>query len=186
MTHLRITAAALAACTLAFAAPAGAQEAGGQGFDEAAMAAINAAYAGRWVAVFEIPNPATGETTSSEVALTFVVTSADGLDTADWSADGMEWQVYQGDGVYTSRAWTSNGGATEHQVQARILEAPDGAGNFAYELVGVMPAPGGGERDTKATISMTDGVMSYVMASRPAGADGDFVEGMTGTFTRAE
>ena len=147
------------------------------------LASIRHALDGHWIGVVR-GSDASGETFEVEDAYTFVVTSEDGLDSAQWSADALEMATHQGEGIYRIRNWNPAGGRNETEYRIRIESPLDTSGNAAWVLALEQTASDGTVMDTLEHFSLNGDSQQMLIEMRPLGSDEPFETVVTGSWTK--
>ena len=169
-------AVALLVCTT-FAVPAWCDE-----FTDS-LASIRHALEGHWIGVVG-GSDASGESFEFEDEYTFVVTSDDGLDSAQWSTDALEIATHLGEGVYRIRNWNIAGGRNATQYRLRIERPLDTSGNAAWVLELEQTASDGTVLDTLEHFSLNGDSQQMLIEMRPLGSDEPFETVVTGSWTK--
>lgn len=148
------------------------------------LATIHAALAGAWTGTLAVTDPETGEHVEEPDSFAFVVTSADGLDSAMWSAGSLEWAEYEQDGVYRIRNWNPRGHSNDVRIRLAVIERPDASGNAVWIMDGEPEMSDGTLREARETFTLKDGVLTLEGGLRPVGSDEPFSSIVSGTWTR--
>lgn len=147
------------------------------------LASIRRAMVGHWSGELS-GTDASGEQFEADDDFTFVVTSEDGLDSANWSADTLEIATYEADGRYRIRNWNRTGRQGETEYRLRIVEDPDVAGNAAWVLELRQTASDGTVMETREHFTLDENTLHMEIEMRPAGSDEPFETMVTGTWSR--
>lgn len=147
------------------------------------LAAIRHAMDGHWIGVVR-GSDASGEAFEVDDAFTFVVTSEDGLDSAQWSADALEIATHEGEGIYRIRNWNLSGGQNETQYLLRIERPLDASGNAGWVLELEQTTSDGTVMDTLEHFSLNGDTMRMLIEMRPLGSDGSFETVVTGSWAK--
>jgi hypothetical protein len=147
------------------------------------LALFKRAMAGHWSGKLS-GTDGSGQKFEVDDAFTFVVTSADGLDSATWSASSLEVASYEGDTRYRIRIWNRTGRQSETDLQVRIAEGPDASGNGVWLLDLQQRASDGTVMEARERFSLDENTLRMSIEMRPEGSDEPFDTKVVGTWAR--